>query len=81
MAVDSHFFPVAGISDIIQVTSSTDPGKSLPSTGKAMAGGVALFDNSDPFYFGTAGTWTVTVTDTTSTNIATATSSQVTVTQ
>jgi len=83
MAVDSQFNPVAGISDTIKL-SSTDPGASLPgnqgTTGN-MVNGVVTFTGNNAFYFGTAGTWTVTATDTSNANIPPATSSPATVTQ
>jgi hypothetical protein len=74
-AVDANFYPVAGITDTVAITS-TDPGALTPAN-------AALVNGSRSFtlYFGTSGaTQTVTATDVTDSTKTAATSAPVTVT-
>ena len=74
-AVDSQFYPVAGITDMIKLGSS-DSVAVLPNPA-AMTNGIVTFST---FLFQTDGTQTVNATDTTTTNnIPVATSSSVVV--
>jgi hypothetical protein len=74
LAVDSHFFPVAGINDTISITSTDVNGAVLNGANPA-----ALTNGSEQFdwYFADPGTQTITATDTTNPNIPPATSSPV----
>jgi hypothetical protein len=78
-ALDSNFNPVAGVTDSIGITSTTDGTASLPVAAN-MTNGIVSFNNNNPFVFDTAGPQTVTATDLTNTNIPAATSATVTVT-
>jgi hypothetical protein len=79
-AVDANFYPVAGSTDSIALTS-TDPGQiaNTPPP-KAMVNGQVTFNMAnlpETFFFYTPGTWTITATDTTDTSIKAGTSSSV----
>ncbi len=74
LAVDSHFYPVAGIIDTISITS-TDAGGAVVNG----ANPAALTNGSEQFawYFADPGTQTITAADITNPNIPPATSSPV----
>jgi hypothetical protein len=76
LAVDSQFYPVGGITDSIQLSSSD--GAAITPTPANMVNGTVTF-TTFLFQTGGGGTQTITATDTTSTNIPAATSSPVVV--
>jgi hypothetical protein len=73
LAVDSRFFPVGGITDSINLTSTDSAGGLLGANPAPMVNGVVTFD----WLFGTAGSQTVTATDNSNTAIPPATSETV----
>lgn len=80
-AVDSQFNAIPGISDTVNIIlgPGSDSGEVPPASTQAMVNGSTTFGNSNPFFFGDQGTWTVTVTNLSNTNIPNATSASVVV--
>jgi len=81
LAVDSQWHRIAGINDTINIIAGpgSDPSESLPATASPMVNGSVTFGASNPFFFGSQGSWTITVTNQSNTNIPNATSPAVTV--
>jgi hypothetical protein len=77
LTVDSKFNPIPGIGDTVSISSS-DSAALLP-VATAMVNGSVTFGVSNPFFFQSEGSWTVTATDTTNPGIAAGTSASVTV--
>ena len=76
VAVDSQFYPVGGVTDSIQLSSS-DGAAIIPNPANMVNGTVTF--STFLFQTGGGGTQTISATDTTSTNVPTATSSPVVV--
>jgi len=79
LAVDSQWNPVSGISDEITLSSSDGGAFLPPSNPSAMVNGSVTFGPSNPFFFQTQGSQTVTATDSSNPAIASGTSAAVTV--
>ena len=78
-AVDNNFDPISGVTDTINVLSSTDGEATLPNQENMVNGAVTFNSGNSAFYFQEAGTFTITVQDMTNTNIPNATSQPVVV--